>query len=66
MPRYLYGTGELQDRLGVSRQRVRQLVERPDFPKPYDRLRMGSVWRIEEVEAWIREHRPGLGDPEEA
>lgn len=64
MPRHLYGTGELQDRLGVSRQRVRQLVERPDFPKPYDRLRMGTVWRIEDVEAWIREHRPALGEAE--
>lgn len=62
MPKHLYGAGELQARLGVSRSRVRQIVERPDFPEPYDRLTMGTVWRKDEVEAWIREHRPQLDE----
>ncbi|RLK22617.1 CP4-57 regulatory protein AlpA [Micromonospora sp. M71_S20] len=62
MPQHLYGTGEIQQRLGVSRERVRQLVQRPDFPRPYDVLRMGTVWRIEDVEAWIREYRPHLAE----
>jgi predicted DNA-binding transcriptional regulator AlpA len=57
-PKRLYGTGELQRRLGVSRERIRQIVRREDFPEPFDRLSMGTVWLIEDVEAWIREHRP--------
>jgi prophage regulatory protein len=62
MPRHLYGPQELQQRLRVSRQRVRQLIERPDFPAPYDRLAMGSVWRIDQVEEWIRANRPHLNE----
>ncbi|MFY1576158.1 helix-turn-helix transcriptional regulator [Verrucosispora sp. WMMD703] len=59
MPRHLYGAAEIQERLGVSRQRTRQIIDRPDFPAPYERLRMGAVWRIADVERWIAQHRPG-------
>ncbi|MFC3736566.1 hypothetical protein [Paractinoplanes deccanensis] len=65
MGKYLMGAGEIGDRLGgVSRQRVQQIIARPDFPAPYDEIAMGKVWRIEDVEAWIREHRPALIDSE--
>lgn len=63
--KYLMGAGEIRDRLGgISRQRVQQLIARPSFPKPYDQLQMGKVWRIADVEAWIREHRTELADEE--
>lgn len=62
--KYLMGAGEIGDRLGVSRQRVQQLIAHPRFPAPYDELQMGKVWTIESVEAWIREHRPALHDTE--
>lgn len=52
------GAREIELRLGVSRQRVQQLISRADFPAPYDELAMGKVWRIADVEAWIRGHRP--------
>jgi len=65
MGRHLYGPQELQERLRVSRQRVQQLIRRPDFPEPYDRLAMGSVWRIADVEAWIKKYRPHLDEPDE-
>jgi prophage regulatory protein len=52
------GAQEIATRLGVSRQRVQQLVARPDWPAPYDDLAMGKVWRITDIEAWIAEHRP--------
>lgn len=64
MGRHLMGAREIEDRLGVSRQRVYQLVVRPDFPEPYDELAMGKVWRIEDIEQWIRDHRPPLADAE--
>jgi predicted DNA-binding transcriptional regulator AlpA len=55
---HLMGAAEIADRLGVSRQRVQQLVSSPDFPAPESSLRMGKVWRTEDVEAWIEKHRP--------
>jgi len=57
MGEHLMGPGEIRDRLGrLSRQRIYQITTNPTFPKPYDELRMGKVWRIEDVEAWIRDH----------
>jgi prophage regulatory protein len=56
----LMGAKEIQDRLGVSRQRAYQLVQRRDFPAPYQTLAMGSIWDSADVEAWIRERRPHL------
>jgi prophage regulatory protein len=60
VPRRLYGPQEIADRLGVSRERVRQLTLRSDFPEPYERLAMGTVWLVADVERWIRIHRPHL------
>lgn len=57
MGKHLMGAKEIEERLGVSRQRVQQLIARTDWPVPYDELAMGKVWRIADVEAWIREHR---------
>ncbi len=64
MGRHLMGAREIEDRLGVSRQRVYQITAHPSFPEPYDELAMGKVWRIEDVEAWIKERRPALHDTE--
>lgn len=61
----LMGQAEIADRLGVSRQRVQQLIARPDWPKPFDTLAMGKVWRTEDIEAWIAEYRktdPGAAE----
>jgi prophage regulatory protein len=61
----LYGTSEIADRLGVTRQRGHVITRQKGFPEPYDELIMGSVWRVEDVEAWIKKHRPELAeDPE--
>lgn len=53
---HLIGAAEIGDLFGVSRQRVQQLVNRPDFPKPTVELAMGKVWVTEEVVAWGRAH----------
>jgi predicted DNA-binding transcriptional regulator AlpA len=58
MAKYLMGAREIENRLGVSRQRVQQLVSRSDFPVPYDELAMGKVWRKDDIERWIAQHRP--------
>jgi prophage regulatory protein len=60
----LMGTGEIMNRLGVSRQRAHQLTSRTDFPQPYAVLILGCVWRTTDVDVWIRDHRPELHDKE--
>ncbi|WP_433688980.1 helix-turn-helix transcriptional regulator [Micromonospora carbonacea] len=62
----LMGAAEIQERLGVSRQRAYILINRRDFPPPVATLRMGNVWLKSDVEAWIVEKRPHLvgGDEE--
>lgn len=56
LARYLMGTHEIAAMLGVSRQRAQQISTRKDFPKPYDVLHMGKVWKRKTIEAWAREH----------
>jgi predicted DNA-binding transcriptional regulator AlpA len=60
----LAGSMEIADRLGISRQRVQQLIARPDWPEPYETLAMGKVWLAESIEKWIAEHRPDVADTE--
>ncbi|OHV41876.1 MULTISPECIES: helix-turn-helix transcriptional regulator [Pseudofrankia] len=56
------GAAEVGKRLGVSRQRVSQIAgSDPTFPKPVADLAAGRIWRAEDVERWIAEHRPDLG-----
>lgn len=55
---HLVGSAEVSGMLGgVSRQRVQQIISRPDFPKPVVTLKMGKVWRRADVERWVRAHR---------
>ena len=51
---HLVGTAEIADMLGVSRQRVHQLVTRPDFPEPTAVLAAGMIWERSAVEDWAR------------
>jgi predicted DNA-binding transcriptional regulator AlpA len=60
MGRYLMGQAEIADRLGVTRQRVQQLANKPNWPEPFDVLAMGKVWWIKDIDEWIRQHRPDL------
>ncbi|MBO3738844.1 helix-turn-helix transcriptional regulator [Actinoplanes flavus] len=49
----LVGHQELRVRLGgISRQRVYQITNRADFPRPVAQLAQGRVWLADEVEAW--------------
>ena len=60
----LVGIAEIRDMLGgVSRQRAAVVASRRGFPEPIAVLKMGQIWRRDDVERWIREHRPDLGDP---
>lgn len=66
--RRLYTTGDLAEKLGVTRQRALQIANdrRMHFPEPFDTLPGNiQVWLIEDVDAWIAEHRQVIAeDPE--
>ena len=46
------GVTEISELLGVSRQRLSRLRERPDFPDPIGELAVGPIWDMDAVEAW--------------
>lgn len=58
---HLVGAQEIARMLGVSRQRVSQLVGKPDFPQATVELAMGKVWHRAEVETWARAHGRTIG-----
>jgi prophage regulatory protein len=51
----LVGSHEIRVMLGVSRQRINQLVAARQFPEPVARLAQGAVWRKRDIEEWMRE-----------
>ncbi|MHB1928992.1 MAG: helix-turn-helix transcriptional regulator [Acidimicrobiales bacterium] len=62
MPEDLVSIVEIAAMLGVSRQRVHQLLRSyDDFPDPSAELAVGRIWTRNDVEAWIASHprRPG-------
>ena len=46
------GVTEISELLGVSRQRLSRLRERPDFPDPIGELAVGPIWDLDAIEAW--------------
>lgn len=57
MPHHLLGNKEAAGLLGVSKQRLAQLLDTyEDFPEPVVRLAATPVWAREDVEAWARKH----------
>lgn len=55
----LMGTAEVAALLGVSRQRVLQLLaDDTTFPPPAAVLKMGKVWDAEVVRRWAQGYTP--------
>lgn len=57
MAQPLMGTSEVAERLGVTRQRVHQMVTSGVLPPPEATLSAGSIWRGEVIEEWVSEHQ---------
>jgi predicted DNA-binding transcriptional regulator AlpA len=54
---HLVGVAEVAEMLGVSRQRVNQLVqEEADFPEPEATLAAGRIWLRSTIETWASAH----------
>jgi hypothetical protein len=59
----LAGIEEILDLLvKISRDRVRELTFRSDFPEPAAELAQGDIWLRDDIEAWIHEHGDALAD----
>lgn len=43
---------EAARRLGLSRERIRQLASRPDFPRPLGTVGRATVWRWRDLADW--------------
>lgn len=56
-PGQYVGVIEAAALLGVSKQRVAQLSQRPDFPEPLCRLRATPVWRGADIRHFDRHRR---------
>lgn len=66
MSKHLAGAAEISRMFGnISRQRVQQLINRDDFPEPYDELAMGKVWAIADVQEWARSHGRAIADEDD-
>ena len=60
----LVSVTEIAELLGVSRQRVNQLIRAyMDFPLPEAELAIGRVWLRSAVEEWNRSHLRTAGRP---
>lgn len=57
-PRF-YGRGEIQDLLGVSRQRVNRIMANSSlgFPKPVYSRGHTTLWKAKEVDVWVSSYR---------
>ena len=55
----LAGVTEVDDILGVSRQRAAQLAETQGFPAPVAELASGRIWRSQDVRLWSETPRRG-------
>ncbi len=54
------GLQEIRERTGWSRQHTSVVVGQKGFPDPVYVIGGQRIWLAEEVEEWIREHRPEL------
>jgi prophage regulatory protein len=51
----LVGVTEVRQMLGVSRQRVHQIIQdHPEFPEPVAELASGRIWLRRDVQEWLR------------
>lgn len=53
----MYGTAEIAQALGISKQAVANHLSRGSMPAPDARLAMGPVWLADTIEPWIKERR---------
>ena len=58
------GPTEIGRALGLSRQRVEQIMRLPEFPDPEASLARGRVWSSDKVRTWAETTGRTFRDPE--
>jgi predicted DNA-binding transcriptional regulator AlpA len=56
MTQHLLGVAEIAAMLGLTRQRVNQLIQSDDFPAPEAELSAGRIWARDAIETWVAAH----------
>lgn len=56
----LAGVTEISALLGVSRTRVGQLISLGTLPPAHQRLRMGSIWYVDDIVEWAENRNRNL------
>ncbi|ONH55433.1 RNA polymerase subunit sigma-70 [Frankia sp. CcI49] len=54
----LWTTKDIGARLGISRERARQLSHDEAFPAPIGRVGHIRMWSADDIERWAGENRP--------
>jgi hypothetical protein len=54
----VWTTSDIAERLGVGPEQGRRIANRSDFPLPRFLHGVTRFWAIDDVETWIKEHRP--------
>ena len=53
----VWAFAEVMEHLGLSRKRVAELMDRPDFPPPVQVLSVGRIWRADDIREYARRRR---------
>lgn len=61
----LVGSAQIVQWTRLSRQRIQQIVERPDFPAPIASPLRARLWLESDVRAWLRLHHPTEDMPDD-
>lgn len=57
------GVSEVAEVLEVSRQRISELRQRPDFPAPVTTIKAGPIWRLGDLSRFADEWERKVGRP---
>jgi predicted DNA-binding transcriptional regulator AlpA len=60
----LIGISAIARKMGVTRQRVRQIIDNPrlEFPEPAATVDNHPAWHESDIEVWLDANRPGWRD----
>lgn len=60
--RIVWTTGAIARRMGLSRERIRQLTHTESWPAPVGKVGSARCWDADDIDQWLDQHRPDLVD----
>ncbi len=62
----VWALAEVVDYLGLSKARIVQLANQPDFPQPITVLTVGRIWNADDIREYARKRRALYADDDNA